>query len=467
MSIPFIGSKVKHLRQKFSQSVSLPIRDALPASSIEAALEAEGVTYRECLFDPVITIWAFLSQVLDADRSCRKALSRVWAYLADCQELREKLLSDPDKSDDTGAYCKARQRLSQAVLKHLYRQVADHLEEGVEPSGLWCGRRVHLVDGTTALLPDTPENQTVYPQHPNQKKGCGFPLVKIVAIFSLLTGSLKKAVCGVWSAYEPALLRQIRHCLCPGDVLVGDRIYCTYTDIALLQQDLVDSVFRLHQARKVDFRRGKRLSKHDRIFVWEKPKRCPKEFPVEVYQQLPQTLEIRVVRFQVHQKGFRTKCVTVATTLLDPKAYSKTKIAKLYGLRWEVEIDLRHLKASMEMDMLRTKSPEMIQKELAIYFLAYNLIRSLMAEAAKRHGKDPLRLSFMGTLQHLNTFLPLLAVSVPNECKRYYDTLLVLVAREQLPDRPHRIEPRVVKRRPKCSQRMQEPRAVLKQKLAA
>lgn len=467
MNIPFIGSKVKQLRQKFSQSVSLPIRDALPASRIEAALEAENVTYRECLFDPIITIWAFLSQVLDADRSCRKALSRVWAYLADCQEVREKLLSCPDSSADTGAYCKARQRLSQAVLKRLYRQVADHLEEGVEPSRLWCGHRVHLVDGTTALLPDTPENQAAYPQHPNQKKGCGFPLVKIVAIFSLLTGSLKEAVTGVWSAYEPALLRQIRHCLSPGDVLVGDRIYCTYADIALLQQDLVDTVLRLHQARKVDFRKGKRLGKHDRIFVWEKPKRCPKELPVEAYEQLPKTLEIRVVRFQVHQKGFRTQCVTVATTLLDPVAYPKTKIAKLYGLRWEVETDLRHLKASMEMDMLRTKSPEMIHKELAIYFLAYNLIRSLMAEAAQRHGKDPLRLSFMGALQHLNTFLPLLAVSVPKKCKQYYDTLLILVAREQLPDRPHRVEPRVVKRRPKCSRWMQEPRAVLKQKLAA
>jgi hypothetical protein len=284
-----------------------------------------------------------------------------------------------------------------------------------------------------------------------------------------LTGSLKKAVTGVWSAYEPALLRQISHCLCPGDVLVGDRIYCTYADIALLQKDLVDSVFRLHQGRKADFRKGKRLSKHDHIFVWERPKRCSKELPVEIYEQLPlpQTLEIRVVRFQVRQKGFRTKCVSVATTLLDPRAYPKTKIAKLYGLRWEVETDLRHLKASMEMDMLRTKSPEMIQKELAIFFLAYNLIRSLMTQAAKRHGKDPLRLSFMGALQHLNTFLPLLAGSAPNQRKRYYDTLLVLVAREQLPDRPHRIEPRVVKRRPKCSQRMQQPRAVLKQKLAA
>ena len=226
MSISIIGHSVNHLRQKFSQSVGLPIRDALPADAIEAVVRSEGLTYRRCLFDPVVTIWAFLSQILDSDRSCRKALSRVWAYLGESSD--QALPFDADAVADTGAYCKARQRLSEAVLNRLYRQVAQPLEADLPPERLWRGRPVYLVDGTTLLLPDTPENQAAYPQHPNQKEGCGFPLTKLVAIFSLLTGAVKEATNDVWSAYEPTLLRRIRACLTPGDVLVGDRIYCTY-----------------------------------------------------------------------------------------------------------------------------------------------------------------------------------------------------------------------------------------------
>ena len=176
---------------------------------------------------------------------------------------------------------------------------------------------------------------------------------------------------------------------------------------------------------------------------------------------------MRVLRFCIKKKGYRSNTITVVTTLLDPTLYPKDEIARLYGLRWEAEINLRHLKSSMEMDMLRTKTPEMVQKELAMYFLAYNLIRSLMAQAALAYGKDPLRLSFKGTMQHLNTFLPLLATAGQKKRRQHYEMLLLLIAREQLPDRPGRVEPRVVKRRPKCSRWLQEPRAVLKQKLMA
>ena len=335
------------------------------------------------------------------------------------------------------------------------------------PEQLWCGRHVQLVDGTTLLMPDTPANQAAYPQHPNQKEGCGFPLAKMVALFSLCTGALTEAILDVWSTYEPVLLRRISAALRPGDVLVGDRIYCTYVDLFLLKTRAVDALFGLHAARKVDFRKGKRLAKHDHLFTWEKPLQRPKGMSVERYQSLPSTLEIRVVRFTLHRPGFRAQSMTVATTLLDSITFPLKEIARLYGLRWEVEINLRHLKSSMDMDMLRTKSPAMVRKELAMYCLAYNLIRSLMAQAAQAHGADPARLSFKGTLQHLNTLLPLLAIASPKKRTQYYETLLLLVAREKLPDRPQRHEPRVVKRRPKSSRWMQEPRPVLKQKLAA
>ena len=468
MNIPFIGNKVRQLRQKFSQSVGLPIKDALPESTIEQIITAEGYKYRQCFFDPILSIWAFLSQTLDTDRSCRKAVSRVMAYQADLSEKPFEAEAFSVEHSDTGAYCKARQRLPESVLKRLYQTVSQQLEKRVDKTRLWLGRRVFLADGTTVLLPDTPANQAAYPQHSNQKEGCGFPLVKLVVVFSLMTGAVIDAVCDVWSSYEPALLRLMCDCLKPLDVLVCDRLYCSYADIFFWgHQQQVDVVFRLHQARKVDFRKGKRLGKQDRVFIWDKPKQRPKGLPQHLYDQLPSTLEIRVICFTVDHRGYRSKNIMVATTLLDPIAYPKNEIAALYERRWQAEINLRHLKASMDMDMLRTKSPEMARKEIAVYFLAYNLIRSLMEQAAKTCGQDPLRLSFKGTLQHLNTFLPLLAVAAPRKRKYLYQALLSLVANERLPDRPHRFEPRVVKRRPKSSRWMQEPRTVLKQKLTA
>lgn len=468
MNIQCIGNKVKKLRQKFSQSVGFPIQEALPESAIQEALTAENYAGRQCFFDPILTAWAFLSQTLDSDRSCRKAVSRVMAYQADLCEKPPEAEAHSITHSDTGAYCKARQRLPEAVLKRLYQMVSQQLEKGVDETRLWFGRRVFLADGTTLLAPDTPENQADYPQHPNQKEGCGFPLIKLVVLFSLMTGAVVDAVSDMWSVYEPALLKLMADCLKPTDILVCDRLYCSYADIFFWgYQQHVDVVFRLHQARIVNFHKGKRLGKHDRRFIWDKPKQRPKGLAPYLYEQLPETLEIRVLRFTVDYKGYRSKTITLATTLLDPIAYPKSEIAKLYELRWQAEINLRHLKSSMDMDMLRTKSPDMLRKEIDIYFLAYNLIRTLMDQAAKSTGQDPLRISFKGTLQHLNTFLPLLAAATPKKRNLLYQTLLCIIANEQLPDRPHRFEPRVVKRRPKSSRWMQQPRAVLKQQLTA
>ena len=465
MSISISGGSIKQLRQKFAQSTGLPLRESLPAKDIEAAFKAENIPSRRCFFDPMVTTWAFLSQVLDSDRSCRKAISRIFAYFSDTQPVTAPV-DWIDSPSDTGAYCKARQRLPLGALQRLYRTVATRQEEDAAPERRWWGRRVFLSDGTTVLMPDTQANQAVYPQHTNQQEGCGFPLAKLVTIFSLTTGAIIEAITDVWSAYEPGLLRKINACLKPNDILVADAIYGAYVEIALLQHQLVDSVFCLHGSRKVDFRQGQRVGKKDGLFTWEKPKHCPPSLSTPLFDRIPSTLRVRILRFTIDRKGFRARPITVVTTLLDPRAYPKNEIARLYGLRWEAEINLRHLKSSMDMEMLRTKSPEMVHKELALYFLAYNLIRSLMTEAALSYGKDPLRLSFKGTLQHLNTFLPLLASAGPTKRHQHYQLLLLLIAREILPDRPGRVEPRRVKRRPKPARWLQEPRALLKQKLA-
>jgi hypothetical protein len=242
-------------------------------------------------------------------------------------------------------------------------------------------------------------------------------------------------------------------------------IYCIYADLCLLLQRQVDSVFRHHGSRTVNLRQGLRLGKEDRLQVWEKPTQCPQGMAANTYPSLPPTLQVRSLRFHCPHKGFRSQHVTVVTTLVDPRTYPKEAIARLYGIRWEAEIDLRHLKSSMDMDVLRTQSPDMIRKELAIYFLAYNLIRALMAQAGQRHGVDPLRLSFKGALQHLNSFLPLLAHAGKLQHPHLYNTLLTLVAQERLPDRPGRVEPRAVKRRPKWTTWLQQPRAILKKQL--
>jgi len=247
--------------------------------------------------------------------------------------------------------------------------------------------------------------------------------------------------------------------------VVGDRLYCIYADICALQQRSVDVVFRHHSARPVDLRQGQRLGPTDRLVCWTKPTQCPPGLPPSLYESLPPTLTVRVVQGSIEENGFRTRQVTLVTTLLDPIAYPKVEIAHLYQRRWAAEIDLRHLKTTMAMDVLRTKSPEMIGKEVALYFLAYNLIRSLMAQAGQQQGSDPLRLAFKGALQHLASFVPFLAQDAPHRRALRYEMLLTLVASEQLPDRSGRVEPRAVKRRPKAYPWLQQPRAVLKERL--
>ena len=279
MSISMGGGSIKQLRQKFAQSTGLPLRESLPAKDIEAAFKAENIPSRRCFFDPMVTTWAFLSQVLDSDRSCRKAISRIFAYFSDTQPVTAPV-DWIDSPSDTGAYCKARQRLSLGALQRLYRTVATRQEEDAAPERRWCGRRVFLSDGTTVLMPDTQANQAVYPQHTNQQEGCGFPMAKLVTIFSLTTGALIEAITDVWSAYEPALLRKISTCLKPNDILVADAIYGAYVEIALLHHQLVDSVFCLHGSRQVDFRQGQKVGKKDGLFTWEKPKQCPQSLLV-------------------------------------------------------------------------------------------------------------------------------------------------------------------------------------------
>jgi hypothetical protein len=325
---------------------------------------------------------------------------------------------------------------------------------------LWRGRRVKLVDGTTCSMPDTADNQDAYPQPSGQKAGCGFPMLKVVGLFSLATGALLHAVHGPVRLHDVQLFRQRWRHLTQGDVLLADRGFCSFGFLAALQQRGIDSLLRLHQARALDFRRGKRLGKADRQLEWAKPKRCPRTLSAEQFAALPDRLTVRQLRIKATLKGFRTPNLVLVTTLLDPVAYPAEALAALYLQRWGVELHFRELKTLMRLDVLRCRSPQMIHKELLMHFIAYNLVRAVMLQAALQHHVELSRLSFKGTLDALQAFAAVLqgaGLSVRQQAALESE-LLRLVAADPVRPRPGRVEPRAKKRRPKNYQLLTKPR---------
>lgn len=400
-----------------------------------------------------MTLWAFIGQVLDPDPSCNRALARIQAHRA--------ATGLPPLSADTGAYCKARQRLPEAIFSELSLRVGGTLAAKVGPEELWFGRRVKVVDGSSASMPDTPANQAEYPQPHGQKPGCGFPVVAFVAVFCLASGALLALSMGKWFLHDLSLFYFVRDAFAFGDILLADRGFCTYAEMALMKQRAVDSVLRLHQRRKPDFRRGRILGLEDHVVTWTKPAKRPQGLREADYRRLPDSLRVREVRYQVAIKGFRTRQVTLATTLLNADIYFAEALAELYFLRWDVEVDFRHLKTTMQMDVLRCKKPAMVRKEIWAHLLAYNLIRSVMWEAAKERSARARQLSVKGTMQHVSSFR-----EAPPDGEMD-DLLLKLVSRQVVPYRPDRIEPRVRKRRPKNYPLMTRPRPELKAQLCA
>ncbi|HSG06700.1 MAG TPA: IS4 family transposase, partial [Nitrospiria bacterium] len=311
---------------------------------------------RRRLFPVRVTFWAFLSQVLSPAASCREALGKVQAWCA----LHR--IERPDS--DTGAYCKARQRLDPSQLRELHAHTAERLQAGIRSSQLWCGRRVKVVDGTGVSMPDTLKNQKAFPQPSSQKAGCGFPVAHITACFCLASGALVDWAEGTLKNHEYSLLRRLWAIFQPGDILLADRGFCAFEAIANFVGRGVDSVVRLHQARCADFRFGKRIRKNERLVSWTKPRKRPKECGIRAWKKLPSELGLRYVKIMVATPGFRTQELIVVTTLLDPEEYSAEAIGELYLRRWGVELFFRDIKISLGMDILRCKSPDMVRKEI-------------------------------------------------------------------------------------------------------
>jgi len=448
--------------RSFACKGGLPMSSVLPAEVIEGVFRRHdalfGDTYN-AVYTTAIVLWAFLSQVL-ADgklRSCAAAVARIADFLM--------ATGKTPPSTDTGADCAARKKLSANALHDLLVEMAGKIEYVTPEPWLWRGRHAKLVDGFTATMPDTPENQVAFPQQKSRKPGVGFPIIRVCVLLSLATACILDAAFGPYSGKEtgePALFRELLDGFQPGDVAVFDRCCCSYMMLALLMLRGVDVCTRLHQRRSDDMRRGKRLGKHDRLVTWQRPTR-PTRMDEATYATIPKTLTLRVMRFNVAVPGRRTKSITVVTTLLDPDAYPAEVVAELYGYRWNVELDIRAIKQTLNLDHLRCQTPEMVRIEFWTTLLAYNLVRQVICQAALKHGKLPRRISFTETRATILAAWSSLALG------RYdamtIDRLLARIASLEIPDRPGRIEPRVLKRRRHRYPLMREPRQKLKQRL--
>ena len=359
--------------------------------------------------------------------------------------------------------------MSEDALHDLSREVAAEIQEQADPGWLWKGLHAKLVDGFTFTMPDTEKNQAEYPSPKTQTKGVGLPIARATAILSLATACVMDLAVGPYAGKETgetALLRELLSSFVSGDVAVLDRYYCSFMMIALLLGEDVQVCARMHHRRHVDFRRGRRLGKYDHIIVWTKAQR-PAWMDQETYDLIPDTLEMREIRYNVVQPGSRTKTITIATTLTDAHAYSKEDIAELYGFRWNSELDIRSTKQSLNLGHVRCKSPEMVRKELWTTLLSYNLIRTTAAAVALLHDKQPRQISFTSTCQYVLSAWMLLSCKQAEADHLLSHCLQMLsqIAQCEVANRPGRLEPRVLKRRRHGYKLMQQPRHVLRAKL--
>lgn len=424
----------------------------MPTGDLERLVGAHAGAYRDRVYPPLRTLELFIGQALSGDDACQDAVAR---------NLSERTAREvAGCSLNTGPYCKARQRLPLELIMALQGAVAQRMERAQPARWRWQGRSVKLLDGTTVSMPDTPANQQVFPQSRSQQPGLGFPLARLVAIVSLgHAGLLGWAMgpCQGEHASEQALFRELLGALDPGDLVLADRLHCTYWTVAMLQGRGVDVLMPQHVSRTYDFRRGKRLGRGDHIVQWARPQR-PAWMDKKTYAAMPETLRVREVR---------VKARVLVSTLLDACTAPANELDRLYASRWSIEVDLRSIKAEMGMDILRCKSPEMIRKEVAVHLLAYTLVRAVMAQAATLAGLLARSLSFKRAVQLLNAYHQQLRHSAGARASLMISHVLGALAALPLPWRPHRAEPRAIKRRPKPHRLLTVPRSLARLQLLA
>lgn len=427
-----------HIHRRARQVAAVDFFNMLAGPELLEMTDSFLPEHRERLYPPTVTLSMFMKQVLAADRSCQRAVN-AWAAQRAVEGLSVQ-------SVRTGAYCQARQRLPLEMVTALTRETGRLLSEQAQPAWRWQGRAVKLADGTGISMPDTPENQARYPQPSTQAPGVGFPLARLVAIICLSTGAVLEAAIGPHAGKgntELDLMRGLLDAFAAGDVLLADALYCNYFMIAMLQAAGVDVLFEQHGARITDFRRGRRLGERDHVVRWAKPRTRPEWMTPEQYQRFPDELTVREVKVDGR---------VLVTTMLDARQVPKGGLSELYACRWHVELDIRNIKTTLGMEVLRCQTPPMVEKELWVYLLAYNVIRLLMAQAAQHAGLHPRELSFKHTVQLWSEWTTSALRNEPTELFR-------LIAQLTVGNRPGRVEPRARKRRPKSYPWLKVPRA--------
>ena len=414
----------------------------LTSDALFDQVEALLPEHRERLYPPTETLSMFLAQAMSTDRSCQ--------HIVDQAVIQRLVCGLNVGSTYTGGYCRARQRLPLKMIQNLTRHLGDLVDQQVAEQWLWWGRRIRLVDGTTVTMADTDANQSAYPQQSMQSPGLGFPICRVVGITCLSSGVLKDAAVGRYQGKggdEQSLLRSLQHGFETGDIVLGDAYFATWFFMAEMQAKGVDILMEQHGSRRrsTDFRRGTRLGQRDHLMVYPKPKSVPQWMTHEQYERMPESLCVRECR---------TGGKILVTTLICPKAVSKSDLKSLYQSRWQVELDIRNIKTTMGMETLSCKTPDMVNKEIWVYLLAYNLIRFMMLQSALIADIEPRKISFKHCLQLWLASRDLLEIL---DEEQFYK-LLLLMAQQQVGNRPGRIEPRLVKRRPKAYSNLRIPR---------
>ena len=434
------------LQRRARQTKAVDFFNILTSPQMFATTEACLPEHRERLYPPTVTLSMFMRQALEQDASCQKAVNG-WAAQRAADGLRPM-------SVKTGGYCRARQRLPLSMVQELARQTGRQLHGQAKRAWRWRGRRVKLVDGTGISMPDTQLNQARFPQPSSQAKGVGFPMANLVVVICLATGAVLEAAVGAYGGKcsgELALFRQLQATFTRDDVIVADALYCHYFLIAAMIAAGVDVVMEQNGSRKTNFGLGKSLGEGDHIVAWLKPTTRPSWMTPEEYQAFPDELRMR--------ESKRNHRILV-TTLLNARQTSKADLSALYAQRWNVELDLRNMKTTMGMDVLRCQTPQMNEKALWVHLLAYNVVRLLMAQAACQVRADPRTLSFKHTVQLWTEWL---ARGLTATLNRNY--LFALIAQTSVGNRPDRIEPRMKKRRPKSYPWLKEPRDVARERV--
>lgn len=451
-----LAEKLDQLRQKSFKQIGEVFEKFIPKALLRP--EKEGVMSRRRLFSKENTFWAFFSQILDADGGCKEVIRKLQSYAS--------LKGTVFPSSSTASYCTARKKLDIQTLSDIFDSTARY-QRAIPETGRLNNRRVIVVDGTGVSMPDTPENQVVWPQLSSQKPGCGFPSARICACFSLSSGTLLSYAIGNKKSHELPLFRQQAETFKPGDIFLGDKGFCSYYDLAALADRGVDSVATLARRAPVRASRSlKKLGTDDLLISWTRPVHSAQRAQSkEVWQQLPEELSLRQIKVTVPYPGFRTRQFHLVTTLLDPIQYPAADLADLYLQRWDVELFFRDIKTTMGMDILRCQTPEMIRKEILMHFIAYNCIRHLMFEAAKEACLPVRSVSFKGSLQALRNWEPHLNQAKISKAERFrlISDLYEAITDTPIRHRPGRSEPRCCKRRPKNYQMLTAPRSEVKE----